>query len=351
MRAFCDARRNDTRVLWGACDPLFTPRPLGPLLDVAEVVGGELAELVRAEARPHDVTMALRRELGRRRPTVIVVDDAQWADEATLDVLRLLAGRLAGVRAAVIVIYRDDELDRWHPLRILVGEIRAGHAVDRVRLQPFSLEAVTSLAARHGASPEELFRTTRGNPFFVTEVLAAGHPGVPPTVRDAVLARAARLSPAARELLDVVAIAPSHTELWLLDVLIDGASGRLEECIAGGMLTVRSGSVSFRHELARQALAATIGEHRKPASIAQPSSHWRHRQRGRLILLASPITRTPPRMTPQSSAMPRRRPGVRRSSAPIARLRPFTDGRSRSLPRCHFVRAPGCSKAGRTSAF
>jgi DNA-binding CsgD family transcriptional regulator/tetratricopeptide (TPR) repeat protein len=262
MRAFCDARPGAVRVLWGACDPLFTPRPLGPLLDIAEVAGGELAELVQAEARPHDVTMALRHEL-QRRPTTVVVDDAQWADEATLDVLRLLSSRLAGVHAAVIVCYRDDELDRWHPLRILVGEIGAGQAISRIRLQPLSLEAVTSLAAPHGANPAELFRKTRGNPFFVTEVLAAGSPGVPPTVRDAVLARAARLSLAARELLEVVALAPSHAELWLLDRLIEGASGRLEECVAGGILTVQAGSVSFRHELARQTLEAALGEHRK----------------------------------------------------------------------------------------
>ena len=180
------------------------------------------------------------------------------------------------------MIYRDDELDRWHPLRILVGEIGAGQAISRVRLQPFSLEAVTSLAARHGASPAELFHRTRGNPFFVTEVLAANNSSVPPTVRDAVLARAARLSPAARELLDVVAITPSHTELWLLDTLIDGASGRLEECVAGGMLTVQSGSVSFRHELARLALAAAIGEHRK-ASL----------HRAALVALAAPPAGAP----------------------------------------------------------
>jgi DNA-binding CsgD family transcriptional regulator len=263
VRAFCEGHRGAARVLWGVCDPLFTPRPLGPLLDVAEVVGGELAELVRAGARPHDVMMALRRELGGRRPTIVVVDDAQWADEATLDVLRLLASRLGSVRGAVIVIYRDDELDRWHPLRIVVGEIGSSQAITRIRLQPFSLQAVTSLASRHGASPAELYGKTRGNPFFVTEVLAASNLGVPPTVRDAVLARAARLSPAARELLEAVAIAPSQTELWLLDTLIEDASGRLAECVAGGMLTVRSGSVSFQHELARQAFEAAIEEHRK----------------------------------------------------------------------------------------
>jgi DNA-binding CsgD family transcriptional regulator len=276
LRAFCDAQRGGARVLWGACDPLFTPRPLGPLLDIAEVVGGELAELVQGRATPHDVTMALRRELGRRAPAIVVIDDAQWADEATLDVLRLLADRLEGVRAAVIVAYRD-ELDRWHPLRIVVGEIGAGRAITRVRLQPLSLQAVTSLAAQYGASPAELYGKTRGNPFFVTEVLGASDIGVPPTVRDAVLARAARLSPAARELLEAVAIAPSQTELWLVDMLIEGASARLEECVAGGMLTVRSGSVSFRHELARQALEAAIHEPSKVrlhravlAALAEP---------------------------------------------------------------------------------
>jgi DNA-binding CsgD family transcriptional regulator len=82
-------------------------------------------------------------------------------------------------------------------------------------------------------------------------------------VRDAVLARAARLSLAARELLEVVAIAPSHADLWLLDSLIDDASARLEECVAGGMLTVQSGSVSFRNELARQTLEAAVGDHRR----------------------------------------------------------------------------------------
>jgi AAA ATPase domain len=246
VRAFCDMHRGPARVLWGLCDPLFTPRPLGPLLDMAEAAGGELAEMAQAAgARPHDAALALRRELGGRQPAIVVVDDAQWADQATLDVIRLLASRLAGVRAVVIVTYRDDELDRWHPLRIVVGEIGAGQAIARIRLNPLSLAAVTDLAARHGASPTELYGKTLGNPFFVTEVLAGGGVGVPPTVRDAVLARAARLSPAASDVLEAVAIVPSQVELWLLDRLIDDASGHLEECVAGGMLTERSGSVSW----------------------------------------------------------------------------------------------------------
>jgi DNA-binding CsgD family transcriptional regulator len=263
VRAFCGAHQGSTRVLWGACDALFTPRPLGPLLDIAEVVGGDLAELVEAGARPHDLTMALRRELGRGRPTIVVIEDAQWADEATLDVLRLLAGRLEGVRASVIVTYRDDDLDRWHPLRMVVGEIGAGHVVRRLRLMPFSLQAVTTLAAEHGAKPADLYAKTGGNPFFVIEALAAGNGDLPQTVRDAVLARAARLSPRARALLEGIAVVPPEAELWLLDALVDDTGERLQECVSCGMVTSRSGKVSFRHELARLAIEAEVDDHRK----------------------------------------------------------------------------------------
>jgi len=252
----------------------------------------------------------------------------------------------------VIVAYRDDELDRWHPLRIVVGEIGAGQAITRIRLSPLSLDAVTSLAERQGASPAELYAKTGGNPFFVTEVLAGSDLGVPLTVRDAVLARAARLSPAARELLEAAAIVPSQAELWLLDTLIDDVAGRLEECVAGGVLRVRSGSVSFRHELARQALEAAIGEHRKAGL-----------HRAVLAALAAPPT-GPPDLA-RSWPIMQMRPGTRMRccvSPPWRRNGHRSSGPTARLPRCTVVRcawllvsrcrcAPGCSKAGRPSAF
>ena len=299
VRAFCDSNATTTRVLWGVCDPLFTPRPLGPLLDVADVVGGELAELVQAGAGPHDVTMALLRELGRGRPTIMVVEDAHWADEASLDVLRLLARRLDRVHATVIVTYREDELDRAHPLRLVIGEIGAGHAITRIRLQPLSPGTVATLAGRHGASPAELYDRTGGNPFFVTEVLAAADLAVPPTVRDAVLARAARLSQAARDLLEAVAIAPTQTELWLLDILVEDSEEGLDECVSRGMLTVRSGSVSFRHSWlvrrSRPRWTTTAGSD----CTVRRLPHWHHRRTAYPTLLDSPTTQTPPRTPPR----------------------------------------------------
>ena len=172
VRRFCDAHQGGPRLLWGACEALFTPRPLGPLLDIAELTGGELAEVADTDTRAHDVMGALIRELGARAPTVLVLEDLHWADEATLDVLRLLARRIATVPGARARDLPDNELDRGHPLRIVLGELGAGEEVSRLRLAPLSPAAVATLAEPRGFAAEELYRTTAGNPFFVTEVLA-----------------------------------------------------------------------------------------------------------------------------------------------------------------------------------
>jgi hypothetical protein len=196
VRRFCDALGQSARILWGACDPLFTPSPLGPLLAVAEGSPGELGAVVERGAMPYEVVAALAGELSARAPTVFVLEDVHWADEATLDVLRLLARRVETVPALVVASYRDDALDRAHPLRIMLGELARSPTVGRLKLVRLSPEAVARLAEPHGVDPGELYRKTGGNPFFVVEALAAGAAAIPDTVRDAVLARAARLSPA-----------------------------------------------------------------------------------------------------------------------------------------------------------
>ncbi|MFZ0383917.1 MAG: AAA family ATPase, partial [Solirubrobacteraceae bacterium] len=99
VQAFCAELGPSVRVLWAACDPLFTPRPLGPLLDIARVTGGELRDEVDAGGKPHDVLGALTDELEAPAPTVVVIEDVHWADKATLDVMRLLARRVDAVQA------------------------------------------------------------------------------------------------------------------------------------------------------------------------------------------------------------------------------------------------------------
>ena len=258
VRSFGAEQGQSARVLWGTCDALFTPAPLAPFVDVAEQAGGSLAELVAREARPHHVVTELVQELRVRAPTILVLEDVHWADEATLDVLRLLGRKLDGVPAVTIATYRDDELDRTHPLRIVLGGLGSGPGVLRLELRPLSPEAVAQLAAPHGVDAGELHRKTAGNPFFVTEALATGEGEIPPTVREAVLARAARLSPPATGVLEAVAVIPPRAELWLLDELAGDMAPHLDECLASGMLAAEGQSVGFRHELARLALEEHI---------------------------------------------------------------------------------------------
>lgn len=262
VRAFCAELPDDTQVFWGACDPLFTPRPLGPFLDLAADANGGLGTAVDAGGGPHEVVAALL-AAGARAPTVVVLEDLHWADEASLDALRLLARKVEDSHLLVVATFRDDELDRLHPLRIVLGELATRPTVGRVTVAALSREAVAQLASATSVDAARLHRQTGGNPFFVTEVLASGNGAVPETVKDAVLARAASLSERARRVLDAVAIAPPHAELSLLDGLVPDEVDALDECLSAGMLDARPGSVAFRHELARRAVEESIEPRRR----------------------------------------------------------------------------------------
>ncbi len=282
LRRFCDAAEPSACVLWGGCDPLFTARALGPLLDIADITGGELSRSLEARARPFELVTVLMREARRRPPTIVVLEDVHWADEATLDLLALLGRRVESIPALLVATYRD-ELGRTHPLRVVLGELpRVG--VHRLKLLPLSPSAVAALAERRIADAQQLYRQTAGNPFFVTEVLAAGGDEMPQSARDAVLARASHLSSAARTLLEVVAIAPSHCELWLLDAIAGEAPEALEECLASGMLEAHPRGFAFRHELARLALEASLPANRRVALHRQALALLAKPQRGALDL-------------------------------------------------------------------
>ena len=258
----CDRARTIARVLIGTCDPLSTPRPLGPLLDIAYDVGGALAQLVAADAPRHMLFQAALDTLSTAQPTLFLIEDAHWADEATLDLLRFLGRRIGGTRSLVLVTYRDDEVGSRHPLRIVTGDLTTAAAVHRMVLPPLSPAAVQTLASGSGMDPTALYRRTAGNPFFVTEVLAGGEKGVPVTVQDAVLARVARLSLSARSILDAAAIIGARIEPWLLDAIGGVDADAVDECLAAGILRMERDLLTFRHELAREAVLATIPHRR-----------------------------------------------------------------------------------------
>ena len=213
VRRFAERHSADARFLLGACDPLLTPRALGPLHDLGRQTGGRLAALLAAGSPREQLFAGLLDELDRGAgPQVVVVEDAHWADEATLDLLVFLGRRIERTRALLIVTYRDDELAVDHPLRGVVGRLPP-EAVRRLRLLPLSEAAVAELARRAGRPAAGLRSLTGGNPLLVTEVLAAADAGVPLTVRDLVLARFGGLPADAQEVVRLVAVVPTQAEL------------------------------------------------------------------------------------------------------------------------------------------
>ena len=246
----------DSRVLSGACDGMFTPRPLGPLFDIAQQVHGRLHSLCRADASREQLFDALLTELCEPGPLpVMVIEDVHWADEATLDLLGFLARRIREIAVLLIVSYRNDELADTHPLRIALGHLAVQRCTRRLPLAPLSAQAVRMLAAGRGVDPGELYRITGGNPFYVREVLEAGLGAVPSSARDVILARAARLGPKARQTLEAAALIGGTVDERLLRDVV--ARPALAEVIASG-LVVGHPVLRFRHEIARQAIEQAV---------------------------------------------------------------------------------------------
>jgi DNA-binding CsgD family transcriptional regulator len=257
-RAFLrDAANGRARILAGACDDLLSPRALGPFREAARAAGSGPLATALAEGDRDALLAAVREELSDPHPpTVLVVEDAHWADEATLDVLRYIGRRIGDLPAVLLITYRDDEIGSGHPLRRVLGGL-SGNSVHRVAVPPLTRAAVTGLAGGTNATSAGLYRLTGGNPFFVSEVLAAPDATVPATVMDAVLARVRRLGAATQQALEQLAVVPSRVELPLARALLDDLTV-LGEAERHGIVEVRPIAVAFRHELGRRAVEGSL---------------------------------------------------------------------------------------------
>lgn len=261
VREFVRRAGDRARVLVGACDDLLTPRALGPLRDAARGTRGPLAAALAAGGDV-DVFGAAVAELSGPRPTVLVVEDLHWADDATLDVLGFLVRRLAGLPAVLVLTYRDDSVPAAHPVHRLLGAL-TGCPVLRLRPAPLSVAAVAALAAGSGWDVAALHELTGGNPFHVTEALAAPGTDVPVTVATAVLARVGDLSDGCREAVEQLSVVPTVVDFELAEALLGDRLDALTEAEERGIIEVTGGpdgraGLAFRHELARRAVERSL---------------------------------------------------------------------------------------------
>ncbi|MEZ5833866.1 MAG: AAA family ATPase [Dongiaceae bacterium] len=254
VERFVELRRQSARVMWGRCDPLFTPDPLGPLHDMAMHLPEEWRRQLQAGANRPALFSGLAQALRKAgEPFILVIEDVHWADAATLDLLKYVGRRVQDLRALVILTYRDDEVDHAHPLWSVLGNLPA-RTVRRLHLPPLSEAAVATLAGRASAQAKAIHELSGGNPFFVVELLAHPEGSLPATIRQATLARSAHASAPARAVLDFCALVPGRTERWLLETALHPSHASLDEAARTGLLVVENEAVHFRHELARRAL-------------------------------------------------------------------------------------------------
>jgi DNA-binding CsgD family transcriptional regulator/tetratricopeptide (TPR) repeat protein len=248
---------------WGACDGLFTPRPLGPLLDIAAQLGGPLQEAVDRDSSREEIFQALLATVAASpEPRVLVFEDVHWADEATLDLLRFVGKRMRSLPVLLLVSYRDDEIVPGHPLRRCLAQLATERGTRRVDVPRLTPAAVRVLAAGSALSADELHHLTGGNPFFVTEVLRDRGNRLPASAREAVLGRIDALSRPARMALDVAALLGARVDLSLLDEVAQPSPEAVDELVDTGLLVPDAPGLRFRHEITRRTVEDSLPPHR-----------------------------------------------------------------------------------------
>ena len=212
---------------------------------------------------------AIRAVLARAGPLTVLLDDMQWADSATLDLLPALARALDGEPVRLVVAYRSEDAPR---LRRLRGELRRDGRLHEIRVGPFDAGETAQLLEQVLGAPaapalrDAIFERSDGLPFYVAELAGTDAP-LPENVRDAVLLRAADLSAEARAAIDVAAVA--GRTFALEPVLAIAGLDALPD-VGGILVDAAPGTMAFRHALVRDAFyyELGVGERRRLHSCA-----------------------------------------------------------------------------------
>jgi predicted ATPase len=292
-----------TRVLAGGCVPVGEGTlPYAPIVEalrtlvadldassIGELVGTSWSELGRllpalgeldravppeqaAQARLFELLLGLLGRLAEEAPLVLVVEDLQWADQSTRDLLAFLVRNLRRERMVVVVTYRNDEpgQERLGPY---LAELDRGGPAQRLELP--RLDRVQTTAQLVGilrtAAPAELvdnvFPRSQGNPYFTEELLAAVRAGsgeLPATLRDLLRGRVQAVSQAARQVLGVVAVAGRQVPHRLLAAVarLDDETllAALREAVDSQLLVTTPGGDGYdvRHALLREVINADL---------------------------------------------------------------------------------------------
>lgn len=258
VKAFCKEQGKNCNIYEGACDAMFTPRPLAPLYDIMWQLNSQLW--------PNQATIDDRSALfseffqeisNQQKISLVIFEDIQWADEATLDFIKFFARRISQLRCLFILTYRDNEIHSKHPLRNVMGQLPPD-SFKRLQLEPLSRLAVEKLALEKGYCGEDVYSVTGGNPFYVTEILSSYNRGIPENIRDSILSAYNRTREKSRQIWELLSVSPKGFELKYLEKFEPDYSTALENCLELKILLLKEGVMFFKHELFRRAIETSL---------------------------------------------------------------------------------------------
>ncbi|WP_106816722.1 helix-turn-helix transcriptional regulator [Microbacterium timonense] len=209
----------------------------------------------------------LLERLSQRRHLVVILEDLQWADAATMALLKTLASTLRGRRLTLVATYRSDDIDRFHPLRPVLAELDRTRSVVRVEVSPLTPDEVAEQVAQlaPGFDPrmiEALAERSGGIPFLVEELVDLGDRALPDTLRELVLARYARLGDDAQQIVRAMAAGGMHVDddvLAAVTAIDEQARDQaVREAIDTRVILSDGAGYAFRHALTREAVEAEM---------------------------------------------------------------------------------------------
>ena len=263
VKAFCKQQREDCSIYQGACDALFTPRPLAPLYDIMWQLCSDFARYShKVEERPVLFSKFFYELSNKTEKILIVFEDIHWADEATLDFIKFFARRIGQLSCLFILTYRDDEIHSRHPLRNVFSDL-SPDTFTRIQLMPLSREAVYKLANEKGYDAEDVYNVSGGNPFYVNEILASYSPGVPDNIKDSILSVYERQEEGTKNVWQTLSVIPEGLEINRFAKIKVSWDREMDHCFALKIIVIKNDKIIFKHELYRRTIENSISPFRR----------------------------------------------------------------------------------------
>src|SRR6476620_2709450 len=258
VKAFCKQQQDDCMIYQGACDALFTPRPLAPLYDIIWQVNKDLWPASNTIEERSELFLKFFHELSHQKEKILIVfEDIHWADEATLDFIKFFSRRITQLRCLFILTFRDNEINPRHPLRNAFSDLSPDTFI-RIQLTPLSKEAVYKLADKKGYDAENVYSISGGNPFYVNEILASYSPGIPDNIKNAILSVYDRQEEGTKHAWEICSVIPEGLEINRFAKIKSSWDEIIDHCFALKIIIVKNDRVIFKHELYRRTIEESL---------------------------------------------------------------------------------------------